>query len=105
MEMSHVANVQTFSTASSNIGLLAEIEETESDVVVLLSDSHDELGIVSHVLDAFPGVMVIVFNPTSRDAVVFKQQVTRQVLREVHLGELLNQVRDHEPFRYWRTEL
>ena len=96
--------LQTFQprlTNARNIGLLAEIENMRADVVVILTEDNEEPGIVSHVFDAFPGVIVIVFNHLSREAVLCKQTLSKQVMSKANLVELLQSVSSGENCSYW----
>ena len=58
-ELSYILGVDVACTTGLNVELLTEIQDVEADIVVLLNEEQEIPGVVSHIFDNYPGIVVI----------------------------------------------
>lgn len=90
------ADVEVELAEPDPVELLAAVEETAADVVVItLPESGDDPGLASHLLHEYPGLLVIAISAADQSAYVYRQVITKDVLEPLSEANLLTAIRSH----------
>ncbi len=88
------ADIEVATTTPDPVELLAAVDRTEAEVVlVTLPESGADPGICSHLLAEYPDLLVIALSPVEQRAIVFRQVITREELMPVAEEGLLRAIR------------
>ena len=103
-ELSYILGVDVACTTGLNVELLTEIQDVEADIVVLLNEEQEIPGVVSHIFDNYPGIVVIVFNPVKEQAILCQRTISMERVPKSNLAELIKQISRRSNLNYWSTD-
>ena len=100
-ELSQIQGINATCITGLNMELLTEIEAVEADIVVLLNEEQEIPGIVSHIFDNYPGIVVIVFNPDKKRALLCQRTISKEKVPQSNLTDLIKQISQRDNLNYW----
>ena len=103
-ELSYILGVDAACTTGLNVELLTEIQDVEADIVVLLNEEQEIPGVVSHIFDNYPVIVVIVFNPAKEQATLCQRTISMEKVSKSNLAELIKQISSESNLNYWSTD-
>lgn len=100
-ELQRIEGFEVVSEVSSPVELLQRTELDQADAVILESDNETGMpGVLSHLFAEYPRILAIALVRSHNRAVVYRQEIQRQVHEGMAIGDLLEELRSADT-EYW----